>query len=381
MSKIILAFDSFKGSVGSVEITESLVRSIRQKWPACQVYGFPIADGGEGTVEMIAYHFPVQRILCQVHGPLMQPMAASYVVTSDGTVILETAAASGYALVDEEHRNPLETTTLGTGELIRDALCRGYRKFVLGLGGSATNDAGIGILYALGVRFYDAAGNELHPVGRSLGEIARMDISKFFPEAKDASFTLACDVQNPLYGTHGAAFVYAPQKGATPEQVLLLDSGLRTYAAFLERETGYRVADIPGAGAAGGIGGGLLPFLNAELKSGIDILLDLVHFDEVLLNADLVLTGEGKIDGQTGMGKALGGVLKRAQGKQVPVVGLGGSIEAVELLHDLGFTALFPIHPRIIAQEEAMQKEVALQHLNQTALQVLQLWFAKTESR
>lgn len=376
MSKIVLAFDSFKGSVGSAEITDHLIRSIRREWPACQVCGFPIADGGEGTAEMIAYHFPVRRMLCQVHGPLMQRMAASYAVTPGGTVVLETAAASGYALVEEEYRNPMETTTLGTGELIQDALRRGYRKFVLGLGGSATNDAGIGILHALGARFYDAAGNELCPVGRSLGEIVRMDVSRLSPELEQASFTLACDVQNPLYGDHGAAFVYAPQKGATSEQVLLLDAGLRTYAAFLERETGCQVADILGAGAAGGVGGGLLPFLKAELKSGIDILLDLVHFDEALQDADLVLTGEGKIDGQTGMGKALNGVLKRAQARRIPVVGLGGSIESAEVLHDLGFTALFPIHPRIIALEAAMQKEVALQHLNQAVLQVLRLWFA-----
>jgi len=373
MHKIILAFDSFKGSVSSFEITESLSHCIRRHWPDCEVLEFPIADGGEGTTEAIARCLPVRRHLCQVHGPLMEPMAASYAVTADGTAIIEMAVASGLPLLEEEQRNPMHTTTYGTGELIRDALYRGYRKFVLGLGGSATNDAGIGVMHALGVRFHDAEGEVLKPIGGNLGRIYRIDTSGLCAALKHASFLLACDVQNPLYGNQGAAYVYAPQKGATPEQVVELDDGLRSYAEVLKQATGIKVSSVPGAGAAGGLAGGLLPFLNCELKSGIDVLLDLVHFDEALQGADIVLTGEGRIDLQTCMGKALSGILKRAQVQQVPVVGLGGCVESVEDLNTFGFTALFPIHPSLISLEEAMQKEITLQHLNQTALQVLRL--------
>lgn len=375
MRKIILAFDSFKGSVSSSEITENLSRCIRRNWPDCEVLGFPMADGGEGTVEAIAQCLPVKRQLCQVHGPLMEPMTASYAVTADGTAIIEMAAASGLPLLEVGQRNPLDTTTLGTGELIRNALRRGYRKFVLGLGGSATNDAGVGVMHALGVRFLDAEGEVLQPVGRNLGQISQMDTSKVYAALKHTSFLLACDVQNPLYGPQGAAYVYAPQKGATLEQVVELDDGLRSYATVLEQTTGFKVSSVAGAGAAGGMAGGLLPFLNCEIKSGIDVLLDMVHFDEALQGADLVLTGEGSIDAQTCMGKTLSGILKRARARQIPIVGLGGRVEAVEDLNAFGFTALFPIHSSLISLEEAMQKEVTLRHLNQTALQVLRLFF------
>lgn len=367
MSTVVLAFDSFKGSVSAEKLTGRLVCHLHGLFPAWRILSFPIADGGEGTLEMLARHLPVRRILCQVHGPMMERMSASYIVIPDGTVVVETAAAIGLPLVEPALRNPMETTTLGTGELIRDALKRGYRKFVLGLGGSATNDAGMGVMHALGARYYDVEGKELQPVGKNLLEVARIDTSKLCPELRHASFVLACDVTNRFYGEQGAAMVYAPQKGALPEQVLQLDAGLRSYAAVLLRERNCDVSQIAGAGTAGGMGGGLLPFLQAELKSGINILLDVVKFDEALREADLVLTGEGKIDRQTMMGKAVSGVLKRALAHGVPVIGLGGCVEDEELLKRQGFAALASIHPGGTPLEEAMREEVTLRHLCDTA--------------
>ena len=373
MRKIVLAFDSFKGSVSALEISSELTQTIREEWPDCEVCSFPIADGGEGTVQAIERSLPVVKYCCSVHGPLMEKVDASYVVTEDGTVILEMASANGLPLVPEGLRNPMETTTLGTGELIVDAINRGCRKFVVGLGGSATNDAGIGVMHALGVRFFDKAGRELEPKGKNLEYIVHVDQSRLHPDLSSCQFVLACDVTNPFYGPDGAAFVFAPQKGANTQQVEALDKGLRSYATCLKKEIGCDVACIPGAGAAGGMGGGLLAFLNAELKSGIDIILDLMGFDEALSGTDVVLTGEGKIDAQTGMGKALSGVLTRARLVGVPVVGIGGSVEDINQLNQLGFTALFSMQSAPVSLEQAMRKEIALQNLSNTVKQVLRL--------
>ena len=373
MHKIILAFDSFKGSLNASDITASLTRTIRQKWPVCDVCSFPIADGGEGTVQAIKRCKSVAQYTCNVHGPLNEHISASYVVTEEGTAVIEMAATSGLPLVAPALRNPLETTTLGTGELIADALDRGCRKFVIGLGGSATNDAGIGVMHALGVRFLDEAGKILEPIGRNLMQIAHIDIRDLHPALQDSEFVLACDVTNPFCGPQGAAYVFAPQKGADAAQVESLDQGMYAYAACLKKELGKDILHVPGAGAAGGMGGGLLAFLNAQLKPGIDIILDLTGFDQALPGADVVLTGEGKIDVQTGMGKALNGVLKRAQTEGVPVVGIGGCIEEVEQLNELGFTALFSIQSAPVSLEIAMQKEYALKRMNETVVQVLRL--------
>lgn len=375
MPTVLLAFDSFKGSVRAEKLTDALVCHLHRSFPTFRILPFPVADGGEGTTDMLAYSLPVKRMLCQVHDPLMEPIAASYIVTSEGIAVIEMAAASGLPLVEPSRRNPMETTTLGTGELIRDALKRGYRKFILGLGGSATNDAGMGMLHALGVRFYDKQGVELFPIGKNLIQVARIDTSKLCPELKCAQFVLACDVTNPFYGEQGAAVVYAPQKGATTEQVAQLDAGLQSYAAVLLREMGYDLTQVTGAGAAGGMGGGLLPFLKAEMKSGIDILLDTVKFDEALDGTDLILTGEGKLDRQTIMGKAVSGVLKRALAHHIPVIGLGGCVEDEELLAQQGFTAIASIHSSGISVEDAMKEEVTLQHLCDTAERMVRNYF------
>lgn len=374
MKKIILAFDSFKGSAGSLEIAGAARKGILKECPHCNVVSFPIADGGEGTTEAICTGLEVNHVTCTAHDPLMNPIDVTYGITQDGTTaILEMASASGLPLVPEALRNPLNTSTYGTGEIIRDALQKGCRRFILGIGGSATNDAGTGMLSALGIRFLDESGNPLKPIGSNLIRIAAIDDSSLHPALQEATFTIACDVNNPFYGPQGAAFVYAPQKGASPEEVIALDEGLRHYADILLKQKGVDIAAIPGAGAAGGMGGGLLPFLHATLKPGIDAILDILPFEESLHEADLIFTGEGKLDAQTGMGKALGGILQMAQGRNVPVIALGGAVEATELLNEMGFTAVLPIQPAPVSLERAMQKEFTLDNIERTVAQLIRI--------
>lgn len=374
VKKIVLAFDSFKGSLGSDEILPVVERVIRNMLPACEVLSYPIADGGEGTTAAICSKLGMRRVCCEVHDPLMRPVKAEYAMSEDEkTAVLELAAASGLPLVPIERRNPLYTTTLGTGEMIRDALDRGCNRVILGLGGSATNDAGMGLLSALGVRFLDRNENELEPCGNSLQYVWRIDDSRLYPALHDVCFTLACDVSNPFAGLQGAAFVYAPQKGADSEQVALLDKGLRHYADVLFSHFGVDIRNVAGAGAAGGVAGGLIPFLQVELKSGVDTILDILQFRQALQGVDLVLTGEGKIDEQTGMGKALSGILREAKLFGVPVIALGGSVEAIEFLNAMGFTAVFSIQTEPVSLEKAMQKEFALANLSSVVVQILRI--------
>lgn len=374
MKKIILAFDSFKGSAGSLEIAGAARKGILKECPHCNIVSFPIADGGEGTTEAICTGLEVNQVTCIAHDPLMNPIEVTYGITRDGTTaILEMASASGLPLVPDALRNPMNTSTYGTGEIIRDALQKGCRRFILGIGGSATNDAGIGMLSALGIRFLDESGNTLKPIGSNLIRIVTIDDSSLHPALQETTFTIACDVNNPFYGPQGAAFVYAPQKGASPEEVIALDEGLRHYAGILRDQKGVDIAILPGAGAAGGMGGGLLPFLRATLKPGIDAILDILHFEESLLEADLIFTGEGKLDAQTGMGKALGGILQMAQERNVPVIALGGAVEATAQLNEMGFTAVLPIQPAPVSLDQAMKKEFTLDNIERTVAQLVRI--------
>lgn len=374
MKKIILAFDSFKGSANSLDIARAAKEAILKEYPLCNVITFPIADGGEGTTEAICTGLNVDKVSCSVHDPLMAPIDVTYGITKDGTTaVLEMAAASGLPLIPDRLRNPMNTSTYGTGEVILDALNKGCRHFIMGLGGSATNDAAIGLLSALGVRFLDNSGNILEPKGSNLIHITSIDDSLFHPAIKESFFTLACDVNNPFYGPQGAAFVYAPQKGASQEEVVALDKGLRHYAAIIKKQKGMDISSTPGAGAAGGMGGGLLPFLQATLKPGIDTILDILHFRESLQDADLVFTGEGKLDAQTAMGKALGGVLKTAREQHVPVIALGGGVESSALLNKMGFTAVLPIQPTPVSLDKAMQKEFTLDNIGRTVTQLIRI--------
>lgn len=374
MKKIVVASDSFKGSVTSLEVAESVETAVRRVFPECEVLKIPVADGGEGTTEALVHAMEGEMITCRVHDPLMNPIDARYGVWGDATTaVIEMASASGLPLVPEEKRNPLLTTTYGTGELIRDALSRGCRHFLIGLGGSATNDAGTGMLQALGFRFLDRAGNELGQGGRILQEIHSIDHSRVLPQLQEARFTIACDVNNPFSGENGAAFIYARQKGADDAMIRSLDKGLKNFASVIERQEKKAIDTVPGAGAAGGLGGGFLAFLPTELKPGIQMVLDALRFEEKIKGADLIITGEGKLDKQTGMGKTPMGVLRAAQRQAIPVIAIGGAVEDTEVLNQLGFLSVFSIQSGVTTLSQAMDREFARHNIERTITQCLRL--------
>lgn len=378
MKKVVLAIDSFKGSLSSLEAEEAAAQGIRRVFPACETVCLPIADGGEGMQEVLVSATGGSYIHTRAHNPLMEVIDTRYGMAGDGkTAFIEMAAVSGFPLLPPEKRNPLLTTSYGTGELIREALDKGCTRFVIGLGGSATNDAGMGMLQALGFRFFNAEGKELGTeeavCGRTLAEIDRIDTSMAHRALRAAHFTAACDVRNPFFGPEGAAYVFAPQKGATPDMVKLLDQGLKQVAAVLRRCAGKDISDVPGSGAAGGMGGGLLALLNAELRPGIDMLADFLHLEEHLEGADLVITDEGKADRQTLMGKVPYGILARAQKRQVPVILLAGSVEDTEMLNEAGFLAVCSITPCPLSLQQAMLPENARMNMRQMTEQLLRL--------
>lgn len=370
MKKIILAFDSFKESASSEELAEAAAAGIADACPFCETVRLTLADGGEGTTAALAAAFGATLVSAATFGPLGDCITAQYAIAGN-TAIIETAAASGLTLVPEGRRNPMKTSSYGTGMLIADAIRRGCRKIILGLGGSATNDAATGILAALGYRFLDSDGHELYPCGENLTKITAIDASDTDPRLARTEFVLACDVDNPFCGKNGAAAVYAPQKGATPEQVGALDDGMRHYASILLTLTGTDIRDVPGAGAAGGIAGGLLPFANARIRSGIDTVLDTLGFDDALDGADLVLTGEGRIDAQSAMGKAISGIVRRATRKNVPVIALAGEVADANALIDAGLTAAFSIQTAPTDLSTAMQKDSTLRNVRRTTSQLI----------
>lgn len=379
MRKVILAIDSFKGCLSSKEAETAAAQGIRHVFPTCETICLPVADGGEGMQRVLTEALNGQEIRLSAHDPLMQMRQTAYGLSGDGTTaFIEMAAISGLPLVPLRQRNPSLTTTYGTGELIKDALNRGCRRFVIGLGGSATNDAGLGMLQALGFRFQDRYGNELgkaQPMcGQQLSEIAFIDSSTALPALREARFTAACDVCNPFFGPEGAACIFAPQKGADPEMVAALDKGLQHLAQVIWQTTGHDIATMPGAGAAGGMGGTLSALLNAELKPGIDLLLDLTDFDKLIEGADLIITGEGKSDRQTVMGKVPSGILKRARRQGIPVILVSGSIEDADILNQAGFRAAFSITPAPMSLEEAMRPSTACQNIMQTVEQICRIW-------
>ncbi len=331
--KILLAPDSFKGCLTAREVADALAAGLRRAHPACDPVMLPVADGGEGFCAAVLSARGGEWVQADTVDPLGRPMGARYAVCGD-TAVVEVAAASGLPLLRNGERHPLQTTSFGTGMLIRDALDRGLRKILIGLGGSATHDAGTGLLSALGFRFLDASGKELPGIGASLGRIAGIDRSGAHPALAGTHFTAACDVDTPLFGPSGAAEVFAPQKGATPEEVRLLDAGTAAFAEVVRREMPDQVGhdektvgqDAKGYGAAGGIGWALHTMLGARLESGIDLVLDAAGFDTLLRDATLVITGEGRLDGQTARGKAAAGILRRAQRAGVPVAAVCGRI-------------------------------------------------------
>jgi glycerate kinase len=379
VKKIVIAADSFKGSLSSEQVADSVEKGILKVFPQCEIQKVFIADGGEGTVDALVETLKGESVTVTVNNPLMQVVEAHYGIIENGTTaVIEIALASGLPLIAPEKRNPMKTTTFGTGELIKDALSRGCRRFLVGIGGSATNDAGTGMLQALGYRFFSADGNELGKGGEILSRIERIDDSCVIKEIRDSEFIIACDVTNPFSGKTGAAYIFAPQKGADSEMVKLLDDGLKHFASVIKNFNGINIDNIPGAGAAGGLGGGFKAFLNASLVSGINRMLDAIDFDKRIQDADLIITGEGKLDTQTAMGKAPRGVLDRAKKYHIPVIAIGGAVEAFEELNNQGFAAVFPILPIPTTLEKAMEPDFTKANIENTIIQIMRMkWITK----
>ncbi|SFG77264.1 glycerate kinase family protein [Oribacterium sp. WCC10] len=324
--KFLFASDSFKGTLSSDQTIELLNKAVREVFGECETDGVPVADGGEGTTEAVVKARHGEIVNVDVHGPLMETEHAFYGKLSDKEAILEMAAASGLPMVPEDKRNPLNTTTYGTGELLKAALDEGYTDIAIAIGGSATNDGGMGFARALGIRFIDEDGKELEGKGSDLVKVRHIDVTGLDPAVKNAHFTVMCDVTNPLCGPDGATYTFGKQKGGTPEILDELESGMKNYRDVIIKEFGINPDEIQGTGAAGGLGAALKVFLKAEMKSGIDTVLDLIDFDGRLKGVDLVVTGEGRTDWQSCFGKVMQGIGDRSKNHQVPVAALCGSL-------------------------------------------------------
>lgn len=371
MRKIVLAIDSFKGSLTSAEAEAAALEGIRRVYPQAETICIPIADGGEGMLEALS-SLCVQEVRLRVHGPLDEKVETRYLISSNGqTAYIEMASASGLPLVPENQRNPLLTTTRGTGQLMCDALDRGCNHLIIGLGGSATNDGGMGMLSALGIRFLNNQGKELKGRGCDMEKVDRIDTSLAHPAMKAVRCTAVCDVRNPFYGPEGAAYIFSPQKGATPDEVQLLDKGLRHLAKIYRQTTGHDIATLPGAGAAGGLGGALAAFLNAELRPGISLLLEANGFQDKIKGADLIITGEGRADRQTTMGKVPAGVLNESRQTGIPVVLIAGQVTDEKILRSAGFSQVYATTPPNMPLSTAMQKDVAQANISRIIERIL----------
>ena len=352
MKKCVVISDSFKGTLSSLEICQIAHSAISEIFPTCDVIGIPVADGGEGTVDCFREALGAEVVTIPVQGPFGEIVQAGY-ARKGNLAVVEMAAAAGLPLVGDRG-DPSGTTTYGVGQLIRHAVENGCTEILLGIGGSATNDGGCGCAAALGTRFYDASGTEFVPVGKTLDKIAAFDNTGTRAFLAEVRVTVMCDVENPLYGPAGAAYVFAPQKGADADMVQMLDGQLRALDKLFCRELGRSFAELAGAGAAGGLGAGCMAFLGAELKSGIEAVLDTVKFDRQAEGADLVITGEGRIDSQSVHGKVISGVAKRTQEKGIPLIALVGGIdESADGAYDLGVTAIFSINREAKAFSES----------------------------
>lgn len=374
--KITVAIDSFKGSLSSVEAGNAVKRAAERVFSDCEVIVRPLADGGEGTVEALYSGLGGEMISIAVTGPHGRPVDAEYFILPDGqTAVIEMASAAGITLVSGEERNPLNTTTFGVGEMIKDAISRGCRRFIVGIGGSATNDGGIGMLSALGFEFLDKNGNDIEVFGRGLEKLAVIKTDNTLKGLCDCSFRVACDVKNVLCGENGCSAVYGPQKGATPEIVRDMDKWLKNYAEIAKGVSDRADENYEGVGAAGGLGFAFLTFLNAELKSGIEIILGETKLEEYIKDADLVVTGEGRLDSQTVMGKAPIGVARLAKKYGKKVIAFSGCVtDDAEIINLHGIDAYFPILRGVVTLEEALEKENAKKNLEATAYQVLRLF-------
>lgn len=360
--KIIAAPDSFKGSLTAIKAAEAIEEGVRSVFKDAEVVKIPIADGGEGTVDAIAAAVESEIIYKTVSGPMGRPIEANMAVIDRGvTAVVEMASASGLPLVPDDERNPMKATTYGTGELIMEAVKRGCRRIVIGIGGSATNDCGAGMAQALGYKLLDISGNEVGFGGGELFKVEHIVESPFKDKFQNLEIVIACDVNNPLCGETGASKIYGPQKGADPEMVEILDRNLMHFAGVIKNDLGIDVKDVPGAGAAGGLGAGLMAFLNAKLVPGIELILKTVDFEGKVKDADLVITGEGRVDRQSAFGKVPMGIGRAAKKNGVPVIAIGGSIgEGAEALYGVGVDAICSIVPSPMDLKYCMENSYVL---------------------
>ena len=373
--KIVVAIDSFKGSLTSLEAGQAVRSGVLNACPDAQVTVMPLADGGEGTVEALTLGMGGALQTVTVTGPLGESVTAQYGILQDKkTAIIEMAAAAGITLIPEERRSPLHTTTYGVGEIILDAIHKGCRRFIVGIGGSATNDGGLGMLQALGYRMLDANGEPVPFGAIGLKALSSIDGSQILPELQECTFRIACDVTNPLCGATGCSAIFGPQKGATPDDVSLMDSWMKHYAELSSQNNPQADSTTPGAGAAGGLGFAFLTYTNATLESGISIVLAETRLEDHIADANLVITGEGRLDSQTVMGKAPIGVAKIAKRHQKPVIALSGCVAPdARLCNQHGIDAYFPVLQRISSLAEAMDTASARQNVIDTAEQVMRL--------
>jgi glycerate 2-kinase len=379
--KVIIAPDSFKGSMTATEASEAIEEGIKRAHPGIKAVLMPMADGGEGTmtclVQATGGHY--EKVI--VNGPLGNTVNATFgCLGHSNTCVIEMAEASGIALVDQDNLNPMEASTYGTGQLIKEALNLGYRHFILAIGGSATNDGGIGMLHALGMKFYDSTGSEITPAGKKLIDIKEIEISDFDPRIQESTFLIASDVQNPLLGPTGATHVFGPQKGATPVMVKELEKGMENWADRVYQQTRLHLHNHPGAGAAGGIGGAFLAFFPAKMERGIDVVIEATQFKDSLDSVFLVLTGEGQVDHQTASGKTPMGVAQAAKEKGVPTIAFAGSVgEGIEFLYEYGIKSVHSILDKPMTLDEAIGRAPEL--LRKKAEQVMRTFLASVVDR
>lgn len=360
MMKILVAPDSFKNSLRADQVSACIEKGIKRAVPDAEVITVPLSDGGEGLIDSLVKQTNGPRYNVQVHDPLGRKIFAAYGAI-EKTAIIEMAAASGIELLAQNELNPLVSNTYGTGELIKDALDKGYKRIILGIGGSATNDAGTGMAMALGVRFYDDKGKQVRPSGENLGLIKHVDFSELDKRLERCEIIAACDVNNPLIGPMGSSHTYSPQKGATNEDVDILEENMIRFSKVLNEIVGNDISKMPGAGAAGGMGAGIISFLKGKLKSGFNIVSSLTHLHEEVESSDLVITGEGKVDGQSMSGKVISGLSKLCLPSGKPLIVLAGNIEGdLSKLYDQGITSVFTIVPGPMTLEEAMRNAPAL---------------------
>ncbi len=356
--KILIAPDSFKESLAAIDVCHAIQSGFRQVFPDADYTLLPMADGGEGTSTVLSYALGGHWIEVQVHDPLLRPITAKYLLLPDATAVIEMAQACGLHLLATEEKNPLLTSSYGVGEMIADAIDKGAKRIIIGLGGSATNDAGVGMLTALGIKFYDQEDKFLGTGGGALDKLLRIDDSDFHPNVLNTVFTVACDVTNPLCGPLGASAVFGPQKGASPEQVTQLDKSLSHFATICQQHdynTAKDAKDISGAGAAGGLGFALMSFCNAKLQSGFDTVADAVSLAEHIANADLIITGEGKLDVQTAMGKVASGVSQLAGAHATPIIAICGSVDKLQPTQSAQFDVIMPSIQKLDSLDDVLK--------------------------